>query len=126
MLGKGSLVTTGSFSVHTVTPVLIGHPEVGIVILVLQGKLLFWGGGGGGAKKVFSDSPLPVDSVIGLVNSIFNSSNGEVKVFGFWLLVSVFILSHLYQEGTLRYIVILVLRGKLLFLGEGGRKESCV
>ena len=125
MLGKGSLVTTGSFSVHTVTPVLIGHPEVGIVILVLQGKLLFWGGGGG-AKKVLSDSPLPVDSVIGLVNSIFNSSNGEVKVFGFWLLVSVFILSHLYQEGTLRYIVILVLRGKLLFLGEGGRKESCV
>ena len=47
MLGKVSLVTTGSFSVHTVTPVLIGHPEVGIVILVLQGKLLFWGGGGG-------------------------------------------------------------------------------
>ena len=51
MLGKGSLVTTGSFSVHTVTPVLIGHPEVGIVILVLQGKLLFWGGGGGGQRK---------------------------------------------------------------------------
>ena len=50
MLGKVSLVTTGSFSVHTVTPVLIGHPEVGIVILVLQGKLLFWGGGGGQRK----------------------------------------------------------------------------
>ena len=29
-----------------------------------------------------SDSPLLVDFVIGLVNSIFNVSNREVKVFG--------------------------------------------
>ena len=29
-----------------------------------------------------SDSPLLVDFVIRLVNSVFNLSNGEVKVFG--------------------------------------------
>ena len=37
--------------------------------------------GRGGAKKVVSDSPLLVDFVIGLVNSVFNLSYGEVKVF---------------------------------------------
>ena len=45
-----------------------------------EGSFCF-GAGGGGAKKVVSDSPLLVDLVIGLVNSIFNLSNGEVKVF---------------------------------------------
>ena len=44
-----------------------------------EASVFFWGGGG--AKKVVSDSPLLVDFVIGLVNSVFNLSYGEVKVF---------------------------------------------
>ena len=39
-------------------------------------------GGGGEKESSTSDSPLLVDFVIGLVNSVFNLSNGEVKVFG--------------------------------------------
>ena len=49
---------------------------------VREASVFFFWGGGGGAKKVMSDSPLLVDFVIGLVNSVFNLSNGEVKVFG--------------------------------------------
>ena len=33
------------------------------------------------AKKVVSDSPELVDFTIGLVNSVINLSNGQVKVF---------------------------------------------
>ena len=74
MLGKGSLVA--SFSVHTVTPVLRRHPELPYVSC--EGSSCF----GGRAKKVVSDSPLLVDFVIGLVNSVFNLYYREVKVFG--------------------------------------------
>ena len=33
------------------------------------------------AKKVLSDSPGLVDFAIGLVNSVFNSPNGQVRFF---------------------------------------------
>ena len=39
MLGKGSLVT--SFSVHTVTPVLRGHPEVHCNMCPAKGSFCF-------------------------------------------------------------------------------------
>ena len=48
MLGKGSLVTTGSFSVHTVTPVSRGHPEVHCNTCPAREASVF---GGGGKKR---------------------------------------------------------------------------
>ena len=46
-----------------------------------EASVFLGGWRGGGAKKVVFDSPLLVDFVIGLVNSVFNLSYGEVKVF---------------------------------------------